>query len=97
MAVTLKYTDKQSEGLHATWAYSCGSVDGSPVNNNDDDDNDNIDCIKRHNLRFFTISSLCREVSPTRTLKWPGRNHVQIISNTSIAHHMFATWYEGTV
>ena len=39
--------------------------------------------------------------SPTRTLKWPGRNRVQITCNTSSAYHvqhvvLRATWYEGT-
>ena len=41
------------------------------------------------------------ELSPTRTLKWPGRIRVQIMCNTSSAYHMQhvvqrATWYEGT-
>ena len=37
-----------------------------------------INRIPRRNLRYFTASSLCRELSPTHTLKWPRRNHVQI-------------------
>ena len=37
---------------------------------------------------FFTISSLRRELSPTRTLLWPGRNRVQITCNTSGAYHV---------
>ena len=37
---------------------------------------------------FFTISSLSRELSPTRTLKWPGRSRVQITCNTSGASHV---------
>ena len=38
---------------------------------------------------FFTISSLRCELSPTRTLKWPGRNRVNITSNnTSSAYHV---------
>ena len=50
---------------------------------------------------LFTISSLHRELSPTRMLKWPGRNCVQIMCNTSSAYHvqyvvLHATWYEGT-
>ena len=57
--------------------------------------------IQRRNSRFFTISSLCRELSPTRTLKWPRRNQVQIMCNTSSAYHvqhvvLCATWYKGT-
>ena len=45
-------------------------------------------CIERHNLRFVTISSLCRKLSPARILKWPGRNHVQITCNTLSAYHV---------
>ena len=37
---------------------------------------------------FFTISSLCHKLSPTRPLKWPGCNHVQIICNTLSAYHV---------
>ena len=50
--------------------------------------NNNTDHIERRNSRFFTISSLYCEVSPARTLKWPGRNHVQITCNTSGMHHV---------
>ena len=58
--------------------------------------------IQRRNSRFFfTISSLRREPSPTRTVKWPGRNRVKTTRNTSSAYHvqhvvLRATWYEGT-
>ena len=50
---------------------------------------------------FFTVCSQGHELSPTRTLKWPWRNRVQITCNTSSAYHMQrvmlrATWYEGT-
>ena len=38
---------------------------------------------ERCNSRFFTISSLRREPSPTCTLKWPRRNRVQITCNMS--------------
>ena len=36
---------------------------------------------------------------PTRSLKWPGRNRVQIMSNTSSTYHvghvmLGATWYK---
>ena len=44
----------------------------------DDDDNNNINLIERRNSGFCTISSLGREQSPTRTLKWTGRNLAQI-------------------
>ena len=61
----------------------------------------NNNCIHRRNSRFFTISSLGREPSPTHTLKWPRHNHVQITWNTSSTCHMqhvvlYATWNEGT-
>ena len=39
-------------------------------------------------LRFFTISSLRRKLSPTRTLKWPGRNRTQITCNMSSAYRV---------
>ena len=42
---------------------------------------------------FFTISSQRRELSSTRTLKWPGRNRVQITCNTSSAYHVQLSCY----
>ena len=39
-------------------------------------------------VQDFTSSSLRHELSPTHTLKWPGRFHVQITFNTSSAYHM---------
>ena len=42
---------------------------------------------------FFTISSQRRELSPTHTLKWPGRNRVQITCNTSNTYHMQVSCY----
>ena len=39
-------------------------------------------------FEIFTISSLRRELSPTRTLKWLGRKRVQITCNTSSAYHV---------
>ena len=64
-------------------------------NNNDNNS------IQRCSSRFFTISSLRRELSPTGMFKWPGRNHVQITCNTSSAYHvqhvvLCAMWYEKT-
>ena len=51
--------------------------------------------IQRRYLRFFTISSQCRELSPTRTLKWPGHvQHIERLSRASVV--LRATWYEGT-
>ena len=71
------------------------SLSASPYNNN------NNNCIQRRYSRFFTISSQHRKLSPTRTLKWPGHNRVQIMCNTSSAYRvqhvvLRATWYEGT-
>ena len=64
---------------------------GDGNNNNDDDDDD--DRIERSKSRFFfiffyTISSLRRELCPTRRLKWPGLNRVQITSDSSSAYHV---------
>ena len=80
--------------------------DDNDNNNNDDDDDDdnnnnnNNNRIQRRSSRFLTIS-LRHQLSPTRTLKSPGRNRVQITCNTSSANHvqhvvLRATWYEGT-
>ena len=75
------------------------------INNNNDNDNNNNNNnnngIQGANQDFFTISSLWCKPSPTRTLKWPGRNRVQITCNTSSDHHvqhvvLHAMWYEGT-
>ena len=44
--------------------------------------------IQRRKSRFLTISSLRREPSPVRTLKWPGCNRVQLTCNTSRAYHV---------
>ena len=51
-------------------------------------------------IRNFLVSSLRREPSPTRTLKWPVRDRVQITCNTSSAYHVQhvvfrARCYEG--
>ena len=50
--------------------------------------NNNDNHIQKRNSRFLTISSLPREPSPPRTLKWPERNRVQITGNTSSAYHV---------
>ena len=52
-----------------------------------------INRIQRRYSRFFTISSQRRELSPTRTLKWPRRNRVQITCNTSSADHVQVSCY----
>ena len=46
---------------------------------------------QRRHSRFFTISSQRRKLSPTRMLKWPKRNRVQIMQNTSSAYHAQVT------
>ena len=63
--------------------------------------NDNDNCIERCNSRFFTVSSLRCTPSPTCTLKWPRRSHMQIMCNSSSAYHvqhvmLRAMWYKGT-
>ena len=55
--------------------------------------NNNNNRIQRRYSRFFTISSQRRELSSTRTLKWPGRNRVQITCNTSSAFHVQVSCY----
>ena len=47
-----------------------------------------INSIQSRNSRFFTISSLRCELSPTCTLKWPGCNCVHMICNASSANHL---------
>ena len=69
------------------------------LNNNNNNNNNNH--IERRNSRFvYNILTAPRTVS-TRTLKWPGRNRVQIMCNTSSAYYvqhvvLHATLYEGT-
>ena len=63
--------------------------------------NSNKNSIQRRNSRFLQSPHLSREPSPTRTLKWQGRNRVQITCHTPCADHvqhvvLRATWYEGT-
>ena len=75
--------------------------EGRQVKERESNDNNNNNRIQRRYSRFFTISSQRRELSPTRTLKWPRRNRVQITCNTLSAYHvqhvvLCATWYERT-
>ena len=44
--------------------------------------------LKGAKFEIFTISSLHRELSPTRTLKRPGRNRARITCHTSSAYHV---------
>ena len=39
-------------------------------------------------FKIITICSLRRELCTMGTLKWPGRNRVQITCNTSSVYHM---------
>ena len=55
--------------------------------------NNNNNRIQRRCSRFFTISSQRPELSPTRTLKWPRRNRVQITCVTSSAYHVQVSCY----
>ena len=62
--------------------------DDDDDNDDDDDDDDDDDRIERRNTRFPTSCSLRHELTPTRTLKWPGRCRVQITCNTQSAHRV---------
>ena len=82
---------------HPICCYPCRRCENTTTFNN----NNNNNRIQRRYSRFLTISSQHRKLSPTRTLKWPGRNRVQITCNTSSTYHvqhvmLRATWYEGT-
>ena len=84
----LRFNDDDDDG-------GGGGGGGDDDDDDDDDDNDNknndYDCIQRLKSRCFTIS--LRLVSPTRTLKWPRRNRVQITCNTSNAYHVQVSCY----
>ena len=72
------------------------ALDDNDDDNDADDNNNNNNNnnhIQRRYLRFFTISSQRHELSQTRTLKWPGRNRVQITCNISSAYHMQVLCY----
>ena len=82
-------------GHPAFWSILKNAEEIAHSNNN----NDNR--IQRRYSRFFTISFQRCKLSPTRMLKWPRCNRVQITCNTSSAYHvqlvmLRATWYEGT-
>ena len=61
--------------------------------NNNNNNNNNNNRIQRRYSRFFTISSQHRKLSPTHTLKWPGRNRMQIMCNTLSAYHVQVSCY----
>ena len=69
--------------------YKCMS-NLQPYNYIKDNNNNRI---QRRYSRFFAISSQRRELSPTGTLKWPGRNRVQITCNTLSAYHVQVSCY----
>ena len=52
---------------------------------------------KKKKKKIFTIHSLHHQLSPTRMLKWPGHNHVQITCNSSDAHHVQHVVYHHMV
>ena len=85
------------------WVWCQGGRDSESARgaHNNNNNNNNNNSIQRRILRWFTMSSLRLEPSPTRTLKCPGRNRVQIMCNTLSVYHvrhvvLRATWYEGT-
>ena len=93
MSVGSVVRSRRSADRYFDWRFRQVSVGHNNNNNNNR--------IQRRYSRFFTISSQRRELSPTRTLKWPRRSCVQITCNTSSAYHvqhvaLSATWYEGT-
>ena len=68
-------------------------IDVNNNNNNNNNINDKNNRIQRRYSRFFTISSQRRELSPTRRIKQPGLNRVQITCNTSSADHVQVSCY----
>ena len=79
---------------------SSSSGENPIIKSNNNNNNNNHNHIHRRNSRFSTISSLRREPSLTRALKWPRSNRVQTTCNTSSACHvqhvvLRSTWYEG--
>ena len=73
----VNWLGKAGLGWHA-----CSAVNSFPTVTGNSRPRQEVFCnnnrIQRRNSRFLTISSLRREPSSTRTLKWPGRNRVQI-------------------
>ena len=70
----------------------CGYDNNNNNNNNDNNNSNNNNSSSSSNKNNSNNDSNIRierrELSPTRTLKWPGRNRVRITSNTSSAYHM---------
>ena len=82
-------TEKEEEGAADKEEAKEEDETPHPLNNN----NNNNNRIQRRYLRFSTISSQRRKLSPTRTLKWPGCNRVQITCNTLSAYHVQVPCY----
>ena len=87
-SLTSKRRTASNAGLHSSDVQSteCDLRYTVPVNTWRYNNNNNR--IQKCNLRFFTISLLHRDLSPTRTLKWPGHIRVQITYNTLSAYHV---------
>ena len=84
---TAEQTDIMAARKFGFAVLGLGSM-GEELSFNNNNDNNNNSRIQRRYSRFFTISSQRHELSPTRTLKWPGCNHVQITCNTLNAYHV---------
>ena len=76
------------EAASLTYNFQLSNNNNNNNNNTNNNNNNNNNRIQRRYSRLFTISSQRREPSPTRTLKWPWRNRVQITCNTSSAYHV---------
>ena len=78
-ATTLLFsTYRESQGCPARQTLCCPTRSGMQTSN----------CIQRRSSGYFSpVSSLRRELSPTRTLKFPRHNRVQITCNTLSAYH----------
>ena len=72
----------------ASWAYMSDYIDPNATYIDKKNNNNNNKRIEKSNSRFFTVSSLRHELSPTGTLKWPGCSRVQITCNASDTHHV---------
>ena len=76
-------------GFTQTSSYSASN--NYKYNNNSSTNNSSNSRIERRKSNCFRISSLRRELTPARALKWPRCNRVQVTCNTSSAYHVRAT------
>ena len=81
------------QASYTIWYWTFNTASSNTCRMQLEESNNNNNHIQRRYSRFFTISSQRREPSPTRTLKWPGRNRVQITCNTSSAYHVQVSCY----